>query len=1034
MEPEKYTFEKQSIYDMNMKRNKILILTMLLGISIQGFSQKAAQNVTGYVVDRWGNPVSGALITVDNNPDTFVSTDKEGRFVISAGKADKLCIEAPDQSEKTVEALPGKPMKIVMGFADQTTSMPYEVQQTIGESTSAVSILANEQFNNRSANSIANSLYESVPGLTVSGNSGMFWEKDPTFYIRGLQTSSNSKPVIMIDGVEREIHFLTPDEVENVIVLKDAAAIALYGYKGINGVVNIVTKRGKYNTREVNFTYDHAINWNVRKPAFVNAHTYASAMNEALGYEGSPAMYSQNELDAYKSGQYPYYYPDVNWMDETFRNTGHTNLYHINFRGGGQKFRYFTAVNLHANSGFIKHANTNEGYSTQEQYSKANLRTNLDIELSPKTKLVANIFGSLAETGRPGQWIESNDDKQKSNLWDMVYSLPSAAIPIRLEDGTWGGNSTWSGERNPVAQSQGAAYTKGHVRALFADMTLRQDLSAILPGLGGAFQFAYDNSSWISEDHSKTYVYNSYSTVMGADGVPVATLNTPLGKDSEMSADKESTYKRNFNFYGDLFYNRNFGVHSLYSQLKWNYEYRDFNGKNNSYYTQSLSFYTHYGYKGRYFADVNVVGSASNRLTPDGRWAVSPTVSAAWVLSKEGFMEDVSWVDFLKLRASFGIINTDEIPRNSDGAQQHGYWQQSYSSSGLYSFTESYTKLDNGGWTVGRLASDKPKHEQAYKYNMGVDATLFGSLDLSVDGYYNRRSDIWVDGSGRYSTALGFDAPYVNGGIVDSWGVEVGADYHKQIGDFRFTGGANFALARNKVIDMYEEPKAYPWLEVAGYPLKQQRGLVALGLFKDQADIDNSPVQSFGTVYPGDIKYKDMNGDNVIDDNDKVAIGYSTTLPEIYYSFHLGAEWKGLGFDLMFQGTGRYSAMMDLKAMYRPILNSTSLSQYYYDNRWTPDNQDALFPRLTTQKSENNYRESTFWLKDRSFLKLRNVEVYYNLPQSLLKKTKIMNRAKLYVRGVDLLCLDKIDQVDPEAYTSSTPMTKSVVFGLTVGF
>lgn len=906
----------------------------------------------------------------------------------------------------------------VPGYADQVVHVGYEREQTIGESTSSVAIATNREFDNRSQRNISKSLFGNVLGLTTLQNSGQYWGGNPTFYLRGLQSVSGSAPVIMVDGIERDIQYITTDEVESVVVLKDAAAIALYGYKGINGVVNVVTKRGKYNTREINFTYDHAINWETRRPEFVDAHTYASAMNEALGYEGSPAMYSGQELAAFKSGQYPYYYPNVDWMDETFKNTGATNIYNINFRGGGQKFRYFTAVNLQLNKGFVKDANANEGYSTQQKYSKANLRTNLDIDLSPKTKLIANLFGSLSESSRPGD---------QADLWDMVYSLPSAALPIRLEDGTWGGNATWAGTKNPVAQSQGAAYTKGHVRALYADMTLRQDLSAILPGLGGSFRLAYDDMSNIIENHSKTYAYNAYSVSMGENGVPTATLNTPQGQESQMGSDKSNTFMRNFNFNGSVFYDQVFGQHSLYSQLKWNYEFRNTQGRNTSVYRQHLSFYTHYGYKGRYYADVSVVGAASNRLAPGHKWAVSPTVSAAWVLSKESFMKNVSFIDFLKLRASFGIINTDNVPGDS-------YWLQTYKSSGSYSFTDKYTKLEAGGWTMGQLASLNSTHEKAYKYNIGLDATLFASLDLTADAYYQRRKDIWVDGEGKYSSILGFAPPFENGGVVDSWGVELGANYHKQMGEVRLTAGANFTLNKSKVIEMLEALVAYPYLAETGSPLQQLRGLVAEGLFKDQADIDNSPRQTYSTVCPGDIKYKDMNGDKLIDNNDIVNIGHSTALPEIYYSFHLGAEWRGLGFDAMFQGTGRYSGMLSLKAMYRPVLNSTSLSQYYYDNRWTPDNQDALFPRLTTQKNQNNSQNSTWWLRDRSFLKLRNVEVYYHLPKSLLQKTKIVNNVKLYVRGIDLLCFDKINETDPETYNSVNPTTASVVFGVTIGF
>nr|WP_320947082.1 SusC/RagA family TonB-linked outer membrane protein [Bacteroides intestinalis] len=1009
-----------------MKKNKILILAFLLGCSLKGFAQDASHNISGRVIDRWGNPVSGALITVTNNPNVFVSTDRDGKFIISADENNQLEISAPDQSTKTVDVTAGKSMNIVLSYADQATHVGYEHQQTIGESTSSIAIAANQEFNNRSQRNISKSLFGNVLGLTALQETGEYWEGNPTFYLRGLQSISGSTPVIMVDGIERDIQHLTADEVESVVVLKDAAAVALYGYKGINGVVNVVTKRGKYNSREVNFTYDHAINWDVRRPKFVDAHTYASAMNEALGHEGSQPMYSQKELAAFQSGQYPYYYPNVDWMDETFKNTGATNIYNIDFCGGGQKFRYYTAVNLQINKGFVKTANANEGYSTQQKYSKANLRTNLDIDLSAKTKLVANLFGSLSESSRPGGQ-DPNDSKKALNLWDLVYSLPSAALPIKLDNGMWAGNSTWLGTMNPVAQSQGAAYTKGHVRALYADMTLRQDLSAILPGLGGSFQLAYDDVSNIIEDHSKSYRYNAYSVQMGEDGVPVATLNTPQGEDSPMGSSKSNTFTRNFNFYGSLFYNQVFNEHSLYSQLKWNYEYRNYQGKGHSLYRQHLSFYTHYGYKNRYFADFSIVGAASNRLAPGKKWAASPVVSAAWVLSKENFMKNISFVDFLKLRASFGIISTDNIPGD-------GYWLQTYNSSGSYSFGDTYSKLDAGGWTMGQLASLNSTHEKAYKYNLGLDATLFGNFDLTFDAYYQRRKDIWVDGKGKYSSILGFEAPFENGGVVDSWGTELGLNYHKQVGDVRLMAGVNFTLTKNKIIEELEEPRPYSYLEETGNPLKQLRGLVAEGLFKDQAEIDKSPTQSYGAVYPGDIKYKDMNGDNVIDDNDMVAIGYSSTLPEIYYSFHLGAEWKGLGFDAMFQGTGRYSGMLDTKAMYRPLLSSTSLSQYHYDNRWTLESPDALFPRLASQNSENNYRNSTWWLRDRSFLKLRNVEVYYHLPKSLLQNTKIVKNAKLYVRGIDLLCFDHINEMDPETYGSTTPTTRSVVFGLVVGF
>ena len=317
---------------------------------------------------------------------------------------------------------------------------------------------------------------------------------------------------------------------------------------------------------------------------------------------------------------------------------------------------------------------------------------------------------------------------------------------------------------------------------------------------------------------------------------------------------------------------------------------------------------------------------------------------------------------------------------------------------------------------------------------MGWDVSLLKGLDINIDAYYERRSDIWVSSSGHYSSVLGFTAPYENGGIVDSWGTELGIKYNKQFGEVLINLGGNFALAKNKIVEQMEEPKMYDNLVTTGDPLNQTYGLVVEGFVKDQADIDASPQQSFGTVRPGDIKYKDINNDNVIDENDKVAIGYSTSAPELYYSFNLGAEWRGLGLEAMFQGTGRYSAVLNTKSLYWPLVNNTTISQEYYDNRWTESNQNAKYPRLSSQSNENNYQTNTLWLADRSFLKLRSVELYYKFPENLVKKSKILGNAKIYVRGIDLLCFDKIKISDPESYGATNPLTRSLVAGLTIGF
>lgn len=919
----------------------------------------------------------------------------------------------------------GKPAK----YSDEMVEIGYHKAQRLEESTSSISAVYNEDFNKRSAKNIANSLFGYGTGLTTLQGSGRYADAEPTFFIRGLQSLSTNNPLILVDGIERDITDVTPEEVETVTILKDAAAVAIYGHKGINGVVNITTKRGVYNTREIKFTYDHGFGWQARKPKFVDSYSYANAMNEALANDGLTARYTQDELNAFRSGQYPYLYANVDWLGETYRDMDATNIYNISFRGGASKFRYYAMANLTTNKGFIANPYMNDGYSTQDQYSRANLRTNLDIDLTEKTKLKLNVLGILSETRTPGA-----NGQGGANLWDMIYTLPSAAFPARLENGTWGGSATWAGTKNPLAVSQAAAYTKFHERTLFADMTLTQDLSSITPGLGASGMLSYDNYAQYWENHSKTFVYGSNSVTAWENGVPSSTTYYTDGKESSMSSDAKCiAFTRVFNFAATLFYDKQINKdNKIYSQLKWDYEYRNTKGTDQTWYRQNASFYTHYGYKDKYFADLNVVASASNKLAPGHQWSISPTVGLAWVMSKENFMKDLSWINFMKLRASLGVIHTDRLPLDDD-SEVTNYWEQTYGGGGYYPFDTNYS-VGTQSWSLGRLASLNSTHEKAYKYNFGLDAGMFNGLDVSFDAYYERRSDIWVSSSGHYSSVLGFTAPYENGGIVDSWGVEIGANYRKKIADITLNIGANFALAKNEIIEQMEEPRMYDNLITTGKPLKQTYGMEVIGYFKDQADIENSPKQSFGDVKPGDIKYKDVNGDNIIDANDKVAIGHSTTAPEIYYSFNLGAEWKGLGFDAMFQGTGRYSAVLNTKSLYWPLINNTTISQEYYDNRWTPENQDAKYPRLSSQSNENNYQTNTLWLADRSFLKLRSIELYYKFPQIWVKKSKILSNAKIYVRGVDLLCFDKINIADPEVYGATYPLTRSVVAGLTIGF
>lgn len=1004
-----------------MKKYKILALAIFACVTLNGWAQ-SEDNVTGRVLDEKGKPVAGALVSVEENPLVRVATDKNGRFEITAVKGSRLKVQTGDDAMKVVKIENGSELTVVMDYSSEKVNYGFGLQQTNAESTGAVSTVYAENIDKSSAFSIGNSLYGNVLGLTTMQSTGVVWEQMPSMYIRGLKTlNGNNGILLVVDGLERDnnwqaLKYITPEEVESVSVLRDAAALALYGYRGVNGVVNIVTKRGKYDTREINFSYDHAFNYMTRKPELVDAYTYASALNEALTNDGKQVRYSQNELNAFKNGTSPYLYPNVNWWEEVFRDRGASDIATLSFRGGSTKMRYYTMMNLQNNRGFIKNFDTNADYSTQEKYSKANFRTNLDIDLSPKTKMQANIMGILNEFSRPGMGSD--------NLISKLYQLPSAAFPIRTESGLWGGNTTWGENWNPVALTEGRAYSKGHTRGLYADMSLRQDLSSLTKGLGASVRIGYDNLASYWENHTKGYKYGMASVASWENGLPIAGEEITGGKDTEMSGDSKLDWQyRAFNFQMNVDWQRQFGVHSLYSMLLYTYKYDNAKGINNTFYRQNAGWYTHYGFKNRYFADFTLMASASNLLAPDHRWNVSPTVGLAWLISNEKFMQSQNVVDFLKLRASFGMLNTDNIPGN-------GYWNETVGGGNGYPINNNFG--GDGGWHEGRLASVNGTTEKAYKYNAGVDATLFKGLTLTVDGFYERRSDIWVSSDGQNSAVLGASGSYVNAGIVDSWGTEIGANYYKKMGNVELNLGGTFTYNRSKIIEMLEEPAAYDYTRSTGNPVGQIFGLQAIGYFVDQADIDNSLPQQFGPVKAGDIKYKDMNGDKVINSDDRVAMGYNSTCPEIYYSFSLGLEWKGLGFSAQFQGVGNYTAILS-GTYYHPLVDNTTISNYVYRNRWTPETPNARFPRLTTETVDNNLQTSSLWLADRSFLKLRNCEVYYKLPSSWLNRFWVKN-AKVYVRGVDLLCFDSIDQLDPEAMNSSYPATRSIHVGLSVGF
>ena len=928
-----------------------------------------------------------------------------------------------------------------VAYKDQTVDIGANRLFTREQSTAAVSVITNKDVNKRGARNIGNNILGQGSGLVSLDGSGLFHAQNPTFYIRGLQTSSGSTPLILVDGVERAIENVVAEDVESVQILKDAAATAIYGYKGANGVILVTTKHGQYNTKSFTFSYDHVFSFLTNKPVMADAATYASAVNEAYRNQGGNAAYSDAVINAYKSGTTPLYYPNVNWADETFRNVSNNDRLNLEFKGGTKNFRYFTNVQLLTNKGFVKNYE-NDGYSTQNKYTRGTLRSNMDIDLSPKTKLHTHLFGLLTEQSQPGD---------QADLWSMIYKVPANAFPVKVNDAVWGGNSVFT-TSNPVAQSQGAAYYKNHQRALYADLVLEQDLSAITEGLSAQGQLGYDTWSNVYENHSKTYRYSNYQVTNNGDVIADgnATLASVEGSDSNMgTASGNDAWIRRCIFNGSLNYNRTFAEkHDVYGQLKYDYEFSDKTGTNTTVYRHNISLFAHYGYDRRYLLDVALVESGSSRLAPGSKWAFSPNVSAAWNISNEAFMNDVTWVDFLKLRASWGNKALDVLP----GDDVWTYYNQFYlMNANTYPFDATYTGTQWGNTYLSTAMTQSLGHEQASRFNVGIDATLFGGLNLSLDYYYQHRYNIWYSTAGSYTGVFGLTAPYENVGVIDSKGFDISADYTKEINkDLTVSLGASLTLNKSIVKEQAEAPQLFANTSSTGERYGQAFGYVANGFFQKSDDVNGDgiisaaemqqkgyPVQSFTTVYPGDVKYVDLTNDGIIDANDRKAIGYSTTAPDLYYNFHLGAEYKGFGLDAMFQGVGKWTGFMNTNGLYRSAVATNTLSQYLYDNSWSAERgntENPAFPRLSTTSNANNDVNSTLNMFDRSYLKLRYVELYYHLPKCVLEKLSVINNVKLYVRGTDLFTIDNLEEADAAAYGTTQPLTRSLQLGAAVTF
>ncbi|MBQ3636409.1 MAG: SusC/RagA family TonB-linked outer membrane protein [Bacteroidales bacterium] len=1016
----------------------------------------AQDTVTGRVVDQKGTPIAGVSVVVDGTT-TGTITDSNGNYSLKVdGESPIVSYSYVGYKQERINVQTASSFDVVLKIEETEKTYvgnSYCKDITLEENVGAVSVISENDFKSRTSKNIGDALIGQGLGLTALQGRGHYADTKTTFYVRGLKTLSDfsNDPLILVDGIEREIEDVTPYEVESVTVLKDATAVAIYGYKGANGVINIKTKRGEYDALHVDFSYEHSFERQSRKPEFVDAATFARAYNEAVINDGaSTAYYNDAAISAYEKGTHPDLFPNVDWQKETLRDWAHAANYNLTFHGGSQKFKYYTMLNVNSDRGFNAHGEDNADYRTQDQYSRGSLRSNVDIDITETTRMTLNVLGTIAEARKTGsnfKWSSKVDSYEFTSVWDALYSVPANAFPVKVSN-YWGGHTDGTGldgTYNPVAISSDAGYIKNHNRGIFVDLNIDQNLSIFAEGLGGFFRLAYDNKSYYVENYTRKYDYAFYKVNGGAavttDGVldpeKINALTLTKSADADgnsiatsLSTDANNiTYSRAANIQGGFYYDKKLSdTQKLYAQLRYDFEKRDTRGVNTTNYYQNFSLVALYTLLDKYTINANLVASEHNFFAPGHKWGVSPSFGLGWTLSKEDFLANSDAINFLKLRASWGRLHVGNVPAM-------GYWEQTYGGGPAAVMLDSkFTTAVSTGMIDRAVTNDDNNHELSDKFNVGLDAKLFDSLDLTLDYFRESRHGIWVDASNKYSNLLGFTAPYETEGKVFSTGFEAGLNFIKPIGDLTLNIGGKFAYNHNEIKEQYEETKYSSNLETTGHPVGQLFGMKSIGFVTD-ADVAAGYTQNCGTtVRAGDLKYADVNGDGLVDTNDLTAIGDNATCPEIYYSFNLGAEWNGLGFNVLFQGAAKYSIYLKTKSVYVPLVDNTNISKEYYDNRWTPSTPNAKYPRLSAVSNANNFRENSTWIQDRSFLKLRNVELYYNLPQSLLEATKVIKGSRIFVRGIDLACFDKLEVVDPEAPGEGYPLTKSVVAGITLNF
>lgn len=1033
--------------------NKLILLCLVfLGFSVGVFAQQTVE-ITGVVTDANKESLVGVSIYVAEVPGLGTITDANGKYKIRIPEYQRLTFSYIGYDKVEVQIKDQRVVNVEMkesenSVLDEVVVTGAGVQKKLTV-TGAITTIDTKDLKSVPSSNLSNALAGNVAGIMAMTTSGQPGKNVSEFWIRGISTfGASSGAYVLVDGFERDLNELNIEDIESFSVLKDASATAIYGSKGANGVVLITTKRGKAGKINIDAKVETSYNTRTITPEFVDGITYANLLNESRLTRNQAAIYQPEELEVLRLGLDPDLYPNVDWKNLLLRDGAMSYRANLNINGGGSTARYYVSASYVEEQGMYNtDQSLQDDYDTNANYERWNYRLNTDMDITKTTLLKVGVSGSLAKRNSPGLG--------DADVWGELFGYSPISTPVLYSNGyvpaLGEGNKT-----NPWVSATQTGFNENWENKIQTNVSLEQDLRFITEGLKFTGRFGYDTNNYNNISRRKWPEQWKAERARNSEGELVFThISDPqvMKQTSSSSGDRREfldlmlNYDRGLkdhHFSGTLKYTQDAFIQTqnLGEDLKTGVARRNL----------GLAGRAAYNWKLRYFADFNFGYTGSENFAVGNQFGFFPAYSFAWNAAEEKFFkENLKWVNMLKIRYSHGKVGNDNLgderfpylytidpvhyyDENNNPVYFPGYqWAD-------YTFDRSYDGLG-----FQQVASSNVTWEVATKNDLGLDLSLFDNkLNANIDYFEEKREGIYM--TRQYLPAMvGLESnPKANVGAVRSEGFDGRVEYKQKVGEVDLTIRGNMTYSKNEILERDEENNVYPYQMEKGYRVDQTRGLIALGLFTDYDDIRNSPEQTFGAYQPGDIKYKDVNGDGVIDDGDRVAIG-STRRPNLIYGAGMSAKWKGLDVNVHFQGAGKSSFFISGKTVYafsegewgvplKDMMNSDRWISADISGDPSTENPNAAYPRLSFGGNANNYRGSTYWLRNGAYLRLKTVDVGYTLPKKLANKFHC-NNLRIFMVGTNLLTWSDFKLWDPEMASSNGeqyPLSKSFTLGLNI--